>query len=133
MTEKPDGLDFEFAYRSDLYEAATIEAFAARLIRFLDHVTADPGLPIGDVGLRPRRSAAVWVPRPAPTIRRRAVAGPGGRCRRTPRPRGGGCSDRTVTYRQLVVRAESLAVSWSPEARDPASGWPVRCRARSTR
>ncbi|NKR85670.1 hypothetical protein GS497_26085 [Rhodococcus hoagii] len=32
MTEKPDGLDFEFAYRSDLYEAATIEAFAARLI-----------------------------------------------------------------------------------------------------
>ncbi|NKR85702.1 AMP-binding protein [Rhodococcus hoagii] len=51
MTEKPDGLDFEFAYRSDLYEAATIEAFAARLIRFLDHVTADPGLPIGDVGL----------------------------------------------------------------------------------
>ncbi|NKR85705.1 hypothetical protein GS497_26480 [Rhodococcus hoagii] len=49
VTEKPDGLDFEFAYPSRPVRSSTIEAFAARLIRFLDHVTADPGLPIGDV------------------------------------------------------------------------------------
>ncbi|NKR85695.1 AMP-binding protein [Rhodococcus hoagii] len=34
--------------------------------------------------------------------------------------------DRTVTYRQLVVRAESLARELVARGADPASGWPVR-------
>ncbi|MBM4670392.1 hypothetical protein GS448_26245 [Rhodococcus hoagii] len=91
MTEKPDGLDFEFAYRSDLYEAATIEAFAARLIRFLDHVTADPGLPIGDVGLLTATERRGLVPASGADGSVAGLCRSWGRCRRTPRPRGGGC------------------------------------------
>ncbi|NKR85665.1 AMP-binding protein [Rhodococcus hoagii] len=110
MTEKPDGLDFEFAYRSDLYEAATIEAFAARLIRFLDHVTADPGLPIGDVGLLTATERRGLVPASGADG---SVAGlwqvlAAGAAEHPDRV-AVAAGDRTVTYRQLVVRAESLA------------------------
>ncbi|MBM4575593.1 AMP-binding protein [Rhodococcus hoagii] len=110
VTEKPDGLDFEFAYRSDLYEAATIEAFAARLIRFLDHVTADPGLPIGDVGLLTATERRGLVPASGADG---SVAGlwqvlAAGAAEHPDRV-AVAAGDRTVTYRQLVVRAESLA------------------------
>ncbi|NKS03385.1 amino acid adenylation domain-containing protein [Rhodococcus hoagii] len=110
VTENPDGLDFEFAYRSDLYEAATIEAFAARLILFLDHVTADPGLPIGDVGLLTATERRGLVPASGADG---SVAGlwqvlAAGAAEHPDRV-AVAAGDRTVTYRQLVVRAESLA------------------------
>ncbi|NKZ75224.1 hypothetical protein GS934_18275 [Rhodococcus hoagii] len=129
-----DGLDFEFAYRSDLYEAATIEAFAARLIRFLDHVTADPGLPIGDVGLLTATERRGLVPASGADG---SVAGlwqvlAAGAAEHPDRV-AVAAGDRTVTYRQLVVRAESLARELVARGAGPGSGWPVRCRARSTR
>ncbi|GAA4790334.1 amino acid adenylation domain-containing protein [Streptomyces ziwulingensis] len=54
-TEDPDGapggLTGELRYATDLFDEATATAFAARLVRVLEQVAADPGLRIGDVDL----------------------------------------------------------------------------------
>lgn len=110
VTEHAGGLDFEFAYRSDLYEPSTVEAFADRLIRFLDLVTADPGLVIGDVDLLTAAERSVLVPASGAEgnvaglwslLVAGAVEHPG----RVAVVAG----EHTVTYRELVERAESLA------------------------
>ncbi|MFC9517869.1 amino acid adenylation domain-containing protein [Nocardiaceae bacterium NPDC056970] len=110
VTEEPGGLDFEFAYRSDLYESGTVEAFAARLIRFLDRVTTDPNLVIGDVDLLTGAEHRALVPA---TGTGGTVAGLwtlfAGGAAQYPDRVAAAVGGHAVTYRELVDRAESLA------------------------
>ncbi|MET8774529.1 non-ribosomal peptide synthase/polyketide synthase [Nocardia sp. NPDC004654] len=49
LAETADGLDAAFEYATDLFDADTVAAFAARLQRVLDAVCADPGVLVGDI------------------------------------------------------------------------------------
>ncbi|MFM1726530.1 amino acid adenylation domain-containing protein [Rhodococcus sp. PAM 2766] len=126
VTEGSGSLDFEFAYRSDLYESGTVEAFAARLVRFLDRVTLDPGLVIGDVDLLTGTEHSALVP----------ASGGGGRVAGLWSLLATGAvghldrvavvaGEHTVTYRELVDRSESLARELVSRGAGP--GVPVTC------
>ncbi|MFC9769548.1 amino acid adenylation domain-containing protein, partial [Rhodococcus jostii] len=45
------GLSAAFTYATDIFDRTTVEGVAARFLRLLDSVTADPGRPVGDVDL----------------------------------------------------------------------------------
>ncbi|WP_460972426.1 amino acid adenylation domain-containing protein, partial [Prescottella soli] len=45
----PSGLSVDLAFAADLFDAATIQAFADRLARILEHAAADPTAPVGDI------------------------------------------------------------------------------------
>ncbi|MER6146414.1 amino acid adenylation domain-containing protein, partial [Streptomyces sparsogenes] len=45
----PDGLTGHLDYRSDLFNPATMEALAGRLVRVLESVTADPDVPVSRI------------------------------------------------------------------------------------
>ncbi|WP_369028251.1 condensation domain-containing protein, partial [Nocardia farcinica] len=47
--EEPAGLEAAFEYATDLFDAATIAAFADRLRLLLDAALADPQRPVGDL------------------------------------------------------------------------------------
>ncbi|WP_153349208.1 non-ribosomal peptide synthetase, partial [Nocardia aurantia] len=57
LTERfaPDGavlgMDAEFAYATDMFDARTVAAFAHRLVRVLAAVAADPAVVVGDIDL----------------------------------------------------------------------------------
>ncbi|WP_169811475.1 non-ribosomal peptide synthetase [Nocardia harenae] len=62
----PAGLDLTLGYATDLFEPATADAIATRLVRLLRHVTADPARPIGDLDLLgPPERTALLAPPPA--------------------------------------------------------------------
>ncbi|MBF4999673.1 non-ribosomal peptide synthase/polyketide synthase, partial [Nocardia sp. BSTN01] len=46
-----EGMSAELAYATDMFDARTVAAFADRLVRTLDAVTADPAAPLGDIDL----------------------------------------------------------------------------------
>ena len=50
-TGAPDGIHASFEYASDLFDRGTVTAFADRLIRLLETVTASPAVPVEDVDL----------------------------------------------------------------------------------
>jgi len=110
VTETRSALDLEFVYRRDLYDHATVEAFAARFVSFVDTVTADPGALVGDVDLLSDSERSGLVPASG------GVAAPatvwsllssGARIAGTgPAIVAGEC---TVTYDELIFRAEGLA------------------------
>jgi amino acid adenylation domain-containing protein len=47
----PDGLDWEIEYALDLFDRATVEALAERLVRVFDTVVAEPDLPVSRLEL----------------------------------------------------------------------------------
>nr|WP_255325557.1 non-ribosomal peptide synthase/polyketide synthase [Rhodococcus ruber] len=47
----PDGISAEFTYARSLFDADTVEGFAARFAHLLDAAVADPALPVGDLPL----------------------------------------------------------------------------------
>ncbi|MFF4379835.1 amino acid adenylation domain-containing protein [Kitasatospora sp. NPDC001547] len=47
----PTGIDGFLEYSADVFEPATAEALVARLVRLLDQVARDPGLPLGRLDL----------------------------------------------------------------------------------
>ncbi|WP_067838203.1 non-ribosomal peptide synthetase, partial [Nocardia lijiangensis] len=49
LAETADGIDAVFEYATDLFDAGTVAAFAARLQRVLDAVCADPAVLVGDI------------------------------------------------------------------------------------
>ncbi|MGW4341019.1 non-ribosomal peptide synthetase, partial [Rhodococcus koreensis] len=55
LREHPDaadpGLSAAFTYATDIFDRATVEGVAARFLRLLEAVTANPGRPVGDVDL----------------------------------------------------------------------------------
>ncbi|MEV0359333.1 non-ribosomal peptide synthase/polyketide synthase [Nocardia sp. NPDC050697] len=64
----PAGLELTLGYATDLFDPATAQAIATRLVRILHHVTADPHRPVGDLELldTPERTALLASPPPTP-------------------------------------------------------------------
>ncbi len=126
VTETPSDLELEFAYRSDLYDHATVEAFAARFVAFVGAVAGDPGALVGDVDLLSGSERSGLVPAsggatgPA-TLWSLLSAGA--------RIAGDGpalvAGDHVVTYPELLVRAEGLARELHVHGAGP--GVPVAC------
>ncbi|MEV0456318.1 amino acid adenylation domain-containing protein [Catellatospora methionotrophica] len=58
------GLAGRFEYATALFDARTVQRFAAHLIRLLEHVVADPSARIGDLGLLDAAETALVTPAP---------------------------------------------------------------------
>ncbi|MFC9760923.1 amino acid adenylation domain-containing protein, partial [Rhodococcus jostii] len=54
----PDGIAAGFTFATDIFDAATVQGFADRLIRLLAAVVADPDIPVGDLALGAEGEAA---------------------------------------------------------------------------
>jgi amino acid adenylation domain-containing protein/non-ribosomal peptide synthase protein (TIGR01720 family) len=100
-------------YATDLFDRETIEGLAARFVRLLDRLTADPGQPIGgidalDAAERNRllveyNDTATAVPElTVPELFAQQAA-------RTPDAPAVVCDDRTLSYRDLDARANAVA------------------------
>ncbi|MGW4019050.1 amino acid adenylation domain-containing protein, partial [Rhodococcus ruber] len=50
-TGAPKGIDAQFVYAADLFDADTVRGFATRFLRILDAVVADAGQAVGDIDL----------------------------------------------------------------------------------
>ncbi|MFD4428024.1 amino acid adenylation domain-containing protein [Nocardia sp. NPDC058497] len=57
----PTGIEGFFTYATDLFDAATVEAFADRLTLLLDAVVREPGVVVGDVDLRTAAERAAEI------------------------------------------------------------------------
>ncbi|MEV0966968.1 amino acid adenylation domain-containing protein, partial [Streptomyces sp. NPDC049910] len=55
--EGPGGVGLRIDYAADMYDAETVQAFADRIIRFLEEAVADPLRPLGDLDVL---DAAEW-------------------------------------------------------------------------
>ncbi|QBJ95977.1 non-ribosomal peptide synthetase [Rhodococcus sp. ABRD24] len=62
VTETPAGIELEFTYKRDLYERATIAAFASRFVALLDEVVRDPAAEVGRIDLLTDGERAALVP-----------------------------------------------------------------------
>ncbi|MFC9358608.1 amino acid adenylation domain-containing protein [Rhodococcus sp. NPDC057014] len=113
VTESGPGgrLHLDFGYDADLYEHSTIEQFASRLMRFLEAVSADPLLPVGDIDLFDAAERAALVPAVGP-------AAPASSTLREILTRGAALAPDAVavsgegvelTYRELDTRSDALA------------------------
>ncbi|MET9490260.1 amino acid adenylation domain-containing protein [Nocardia sp. NPDC006630] len=106
----PDGLQLRCCYATDLFDEATVAAFADRLVRLLTVVTAESASTVGDIDLLTdveREQARiepepVTAPRPLAELMAAAVAA---------NPSGVAvvCGDQQLTYRELDERASLLA------------------------
>ncbi|MDX3659252.1 amino acid adenylation domain-containing protein [Streptomyces sp. ID05-26A] len=103
-----DGLRFTLKYATDLFDASTARALAARLVRFLEAVAQAPDTPVAEVDLQlPGEGAVVRAEakRAADTlhglVERIAAA--------TPHATALICDTSTVDYRELDRRANHLA------------------------
>ncbi|MFI9506591.1 amino acid adenylation domain-containing protein [Nocardia sp. NPDC052566] len=105
------GLAVRIGYATDLFDAETVERLAARWLRLLRAVVADPAAPVGDIELLDRDEhaemlsrgePAVAAPRTLPELLAAAVAA---------NPDGTAVTDGTValTYRELDERSNRLA------------------------
>ncbi|MFE6923181.1 amino acid adenylation domain-containing protein [Nocardia sp. NPDC057663] len=57
----PTGIEGFFTYATDLFDAATVQAFADRLTLLLDAVVREPGVVVGDVDLRTAAERAAEI------------------------------------------------------------------------
>ncbi|WP_137723938.1 non-ribosomal peptide synthetase [Prescottella subtropica] len=109
VTEHGDTFDFEFAYDSAVYDDAAVTAFARRTVSFLDAAVADPDGRIGDVDLLTSAERVHLTPASgtdsAPDTLWQALS----RGMRIAPDGVAVTGARTLTYRELVVRAEALA------------------------
>ncbi len=125
VTEQTESFEFEFTYDRDVYEHATVAAFAQRTVAFLDAMVGEPTGRVGDVDLLTDAERAALVPargdRSVPASLWQLVS-------------HGAAVDRdgvaivgaeSLTYRELVRRAESLAGVLHRRGVGP--GVPVAC------
>ncbi|MDH6280518.1 non-ribosomal peptide synthetase [Prescottella agglutinans] len=125
VTERAESFEFEFTYDRDVYEHTTVADFAQQMVAFLDAMAGQPTGAVGDIDLMTDAERAELVPargaRSVPEslwqlLSRGAAAKPDGVAI---------AGAETLTYRELVRRAESLAaVLWARGARP---GVPVAC------
>uniref|UniRef100_UPI002457AFAD non-ribosomal peptide synthetase n=1 Tax=Nocardia brasiliensis TaxID=37326 RepID=UPI002457AFAD len=107
------GMSAEFSYALDLFDEATVAAFARRLDRVLAAVTSDPQVAIGDIDLlAPEEHARVLVdwndtaqPVPAETL----VSLFDAQAAATPDAVALVFDEERLTYRELQVRANRIA------------------------
>ncbi|MEV4443481.1 AMP-binding protein, partial [Streptomyces sp. NPDC049577] len=95
----PAGITGTFAYAKDLFDRSTVEALAARFIRLLTTVAADPDRPIGEV------ETVETHERGEPTAPQMIEA----QAARTPDAPAVVHGTETVTYAELNERANRLA------------------------
>ncbi|WP_143070977.1 non-ribosomal peptide synthetase, partial [Streptomyces malaysiense] len=110
---EPAGFDLSVEYSTDLYDADTVEAAAARLIRLLTAAAGAPDLPSGELdvlGDAERRQLLVtWngdvVPRAGTSLPEAFAA----RVAREPDAPAAVMGERVLTYAELDERADRLA------------------------
>ncbi|WP_240199100.1 MULTISPECIES: non-ribosomal peptide synthase/polyketide synthase, partial [unclassified Gordonia (in: high G+C Gram-positive bacteria)] len=108
---RPDGMLASFGYATDLFDAATVQTFADRLVRILSTVVVDPTVPVGDIpilhpveeyelsnasgpeSLPPRTLAQIFADAVAVNPGQTAVE----------------AGDDRITYRELDARSNQLA------------------------
>ncbi|WP_254716747.1 non-ribosomal peptide synthetase [Actinomadura sp. WMMB 499] len=107
----PAGLTGDLQYAADLFDAATAEALAWRLVRVLEQVAADPAVTVGGVDLLDgaERARAVRRPaaRPAPAATLPDLFE--AQAARTPDATAVTCDGGALTYAALDARANRLA------------------------
>jgi amino acid adenylation domain-containing protein len=109
----PAGMPGRVEYAADLFDPATVQAIARRLVRLLAAVAADPGMRVGQVGILSEQEreliAAGWNDT--------ATAGPamtlpdlfGQQAARTPDAVAVTCRGRELTYHGLDTASSQLA------------------------
>ncbi|MGV9270182.1 non-ribosomal peptide synthetase, partial [Kitasatospora sp. NPDC003701] len=108
------GLDGQIEYDADLYDAATVGLLAARLVRVLEAVCADPGLPVGalDLFLPGERDTVLGEWSRAPVVRPAEATVHGlfeAQRRRSPDAPAVRFDGATLTYAELDDAANRLA------------------------
>ncbi|MBM7440673.1 non-ribosomal peptide synthetase [Streptomyces sp. HB132] len=109
------GLGAGIEYATALFDRATVETLATRLVRLLEQVAADPGLPLAGYGLMtPDEQARVtrWgtgLGLPADTADATLPARFAARARRTPGAVAVTSDDATLTYAELDEVSDRLA------------------------
>ncbi|MER6346057.1 amino acid adenylation domain-containing protein [Streptomyces sp. NPDC001595] len=114
LIEGPDTVQGSLGFRTDLFEAATAAELAARFLRSLAEVTADPAVRVGTLDLllpgeADRLLAQGRGPDPAPAPATTLHALIEEQARRTPHAPAVACAGTELTYAGLDARAEELA------------------------
>ena len=113
LDELPDAIVGRIVYRTDLFEAATIERLARRYERVLEATVADPGLRLSAMPLlddAERRQLLAWGTPRAPYPETCTVHGLfEAQAAQTPDAVALVSDDARLTYHELDVRAERLA------------------------
>ncbi|MEU6467666.1 condensation domain-containing protein, partial [Streptomyces sp. NPDC046976] len=109
----PAGLTAVFSYATDLFDQATIEALAGRLVRLLDTVTADPNQVPGHLDVlsdeERHRILVEWNDTAVEIPRQCAHELFEAQVRRTPTATAVVCEDTEISYEELNTRANRLA------------------------
>ncbi|MEU4217009.1 amino acid adenylation domain-containing protein [Actinoplanes sp. NPDC026623] len=109
----PAGVRGTFEYAMDLFDAATIETLADRLLRFLGEAVQDPSRPVGDyevlTGAERQRILHDWndTDRPLPALTATRLWDQ--QAARTPEATAVVCGPRRLSYTELDRRANRLA------------------------
>ncbi|MFD6158646.1 non-ribosomal peptide synthase/polyketide synthase [Nocardia sp. NPDC060256] len=108
------GLNMRFGYATDIFDAVTVRSFAARLLRVLAAVAADPATAIRSIDIR---SESERQPLPAPADLPSLIAAA---ARAVPDAIAFTHGDRTISYRELdaklTVVARAMGAAAKPEA-----------------
>ncbi len=110
---KPGGMSGEIVFAADLFDAASVQALAERLVRVLEQVTDDPGLSVGQVEVldpaERKRVLAGWndTARPLPSVTVPDLFA--AQVERTPGAVAVVCEDAAVSYAELDARSGRLA------------------------
>ncbi|MDG5803808.1 amino acid adenylation domain-containing protein [Streptomyces ossamyceticus] len=113
LVERPDAVHGTLGYRTDLFDAATAERLAARYVRLLASVAADPEVRIGDLDLLLPGEAdrlldqGRGAPVSAPPTTLHALFEQ--QAQATPEAPALTCGEVTLSYAQLHARAAHLA------------------------
>ncbi|WP_164904304.1 non-ribosomal peptide synthetase [Streptomyces albidoflavus] len=109
----PAGLDGEVVYATELFDRSTVEALAARLLRVLETVAADPSLPVTRVGLlddaERRCVTEEWNDTAGPLPDETLAGLFAGQAARTPDAVALVSDGTEVTYAELDQRSDRLA------------------------
>ncbi|QIS22154.1 non-ribosomal peptide synthase/polyketide synthase [Nocardia terpenica] len=110
--ETPAGLAGGIEYATDLFDHATVVALAARFVRLLEAVVADPRVPIARIQLLSapeQRQLAVWNDTAVAVAESTLPQLFAAQAAATPDAVAVVCADTTLTYRELDTRANQLA------------------------
>jgi non-ribosomal peptide synthetase component F len=109
----PEGLTGSVAFAADLFDRGTAEVIAGRLVRVLEQVAADPGLPVSGVQIldtaERRQLVAGWndTARDKPPVTLTELLEE--QARRSPGALAVVCGDQAWSYAELDERANRLA------------------------
>ncbi|NUT37524.1 MAG: amino acid adenylation domain-containing protein [Hamadaea sp.] len=110
---KPAGIAGNLSYSADLFDVSTAKSIAARFVRLLDAVAADPDQPIADIDLlsakERRQLLGGWAGRQTPQTGQSLADVFERQAAETPERIAVICGGESVTYAELNRRANRLA------------------------